>query len=410
MTGSRLASLVATGVIVPALLASGLARAAAQDVDPAAVESVEIKTAPAAGAAGTPAQVQPVPTPSGQPMPDGKPAEAAKPGEKPGEKKDEPPKTIQRPTKPESAPDPAELQVRPDASGKLRFNFRGQPWPAVLDWLASVSNMSLDWTELPGDYLNLVTRRSYTVEEARDLINQHLLARGFTILRKGEVLSVRSTKNLDLSLVPRVDAAELAERQPHEFVKITFKLDWLPAEQAVTEFKPILSTNSTLVKLPATNRIEAADAVINLRELHRLLVEEQSPQGQERLVQVFRLTHMRASIAHDLLKQFLELDKSGPAVPMTPEQQQQQAMLAQRAAQQAQPQGKQPPAGPDKEPKIALIVHERENAILAHAAPDKMAIIAQTIKALDVEPSAADSLLRNMDRMQVFRLSTADPQ
>ena len=78
------------------------------------------------------------------------------------------------------------------ASGSISA---GKPGPDVLDWLATVSGMSLDWQELPGDYLNLITQRSYTVEEARDLINRHLLARGYTLLVVNEVLSVAKTEN-----------------------------------------------------------------------------------------------------------------------------------------------------------------------------------------------------------------------
>ena len=117
---------------------------------------------------------------------------------------------VPRPAKPETPPNPEELKVRPDAEGKLvKLTFNGQPWPAVLEWLAQISNMSLDWQELPGDYLNLATQRSYTVREVRDLINCHLLARGFTLLCHGEMLTVADIKKLDPSLVPRVEPKDL---------------------------------------------------------------------------------------------------------------------------------------------------------------------------------------------------------
>ena len=76
----------------------------------------------------------------------------------------------------------------------------------------------------------------------------------------------------------------LESRQDHEFVKVSFKLDWLIADQAVEELKPMLSPYGKLVGLKATNRIEAIDAVANLREIASLLSQEQSANGQERLV------------------------------------------------------------------------------------------------------------------------------
>ncbi len=190
--------------------------------------------------------------PGGQP---GKPGDAAKPEE---------PKPTLRPTTPPKPPNPDELKVRPDADGKVRFSFQGQPWEPVLKWLADISGMSLDWQKLPGDYLNLSTKQRYTVREARDLINQHLLARGYTMLCNGEVLTVANIKELDPSLVPRVTPSELDKRDPHEFVKVTFPLDWLTAETIIEEINPMKSPNGKITPLKSTNRLEALDSVINL--------------------------------------------------------------------------------------------------------------------------------------------------
>ncbi len=99
-----------------------------------------------------------------------------KDGEKP---KDETPKPVTRPDKPKESPNPDELKVRPDNQGHLMFQFRGQPWPAVIQWYSEISGKAIDWRELPGDYLNVRTQSPLTLEGTRDLINRHLLARGY---------------------------------------------------------------------------------------------------------------------------------------------------------------------------------------------------------------------------------------
>ena len=103
--------------------------------------------------------------------------------------KDAGPKSVQRTNAPPEPPNPDELKVRPNEKGLIEFQFRNQPWPDLLKWLAEVSHVSLDWQELPGDYLNLTTQRPHTIEETRDAINRHLLMRGFTML-ESEGLSV----------------------------------------------------------------------------------------------------------------------------------------------------------------------------------------------------------------------------
>jgi type II secretory pathway component GspD/PulD (secretin) len=261
---------------------------------------------------------------------------------------------------------------------------------------------------LPADYLNIVPDRRYTVEEAQDLINRRLLSRGFTMLRNGDVLSVVNIKKLDPSMVPRVSPEELAGRNPHEFVRVSFRLDWLLAEQAVTEFEPMRSPNGKLIPLKETNRLEAMDAVINLREIYRLITEEQAGDSQKQLVKEFKLKHTRASKVLEQLQTLLGLDKSSKAAgPLTPQQIQAQQLAAARS--RSQP-GKKLAAGAAKQKaEVYLVINVRENSILVNAPPDKMAIVNQAIEIIDVPANAANSLIRNLDRMRVYRLAALDP-
>jgi type II secretory pathway component GspD/PulD (secretin) len=358
-----------------------------------------------------------------------KPGEPPKPdGEKgkPGEKKE--PTAVQRPTKPPSPPDPNELKVKPNKDGKLSFNFKNQPWEGVLQWLADVSGMSLDWQELPGDYLNLSTPpgQSFTIPEARNLINRHLLARGFTLLVDGNTLTVASVGKLNPAMVPRVrpeELAELAKREPYAFVKVSFPLEWMLAETAVEELKPMLSPNHKLIALKATNRLEAMDAAINLQQVQEVLAKEQSLQTQEGLVRKFVLKHTKASDVCDQLKELLGVEsKPGAARRARPAERgsddaRRMAMMGnpgmpQQPMQQPQPQPGQPgmPGGPPK-PKleVSLTPNEHDNSIIAVAPPDRMILIAQAIKAIDVASNEGQSLLGTAHRWQVYRLASIEP-
>ena len=67
---------------------------------------------------------------------------------------------------------------------------------------------------MPGDALNLRSNKKYSVNEARDIINEHLLARGYAILTdsKTQTMTVVNLDNLNTALVPRV--APGGSRQP----------------------------------------------------------------------------------------------------------------------------------------------------------------------------------------------------
>lgn len=333
-----------------------------------------------------------------------------KPGDKPADKPPEKPPTL-RPAKPAKPADPNELKVRPE-NGMISISFKGQPWPAVLEWLAEISGMSLDWQEAPADYLDLTTHRSYKVDEIRDLINSALLARGYSLLRNGEMLIVVNLKKLDVSLVPRITAAELDNRDTYELVKVFFDLNRLRAEAVVEEFKPLLSPYGKVSALKTTNRLDALDTAGNLRRVRDLLAEEQSASGQNFQIREFRLRHTRAGEVVQTLNSLLGIKPKGPAAPMSPEQmqqqqQQQQAMM--EAQQRGQQGGGQPPAGPKSESEVLLAVNARENSILANATADKLAVIEQAIKFIDVPQERPQSALANLPRVQVYRLAGVDP-
>ena len=113
--------------------------------------------------------------------------------------------TIKRPTEPKAAPTPRAFDIKPDEQGMLQFQYRDQAWPDVLQWLADVSGLALDWQELPADLLSIATPGKMSLVDTRDMLNRHLLSRGFTMLEFPGVLQVVKTKEINGSLVPRVD-------------------------------------------------------------------------------------------------------------------------------------------------------------------------------------------------------------
>ncbi len=326
---------------------------------------------------------------------------------------------VKRTAKPPQAPDPSELKVQPDAAGLLKFQFRNQPWPDVLRWLAAVSNRSLDWQELPGDYINLATQRPHTLEEASDMINRALLTRGFTMLEDDDVLMVVKVDSLNPAMVPRVRPSELANLPPHKFVRTSFALTWLLAEEIHEEFGSMLSKNGKLTPLLSTNRLEAIDAAANLRDIHEILEQEQSVVALENLAREFPLTYAKASSVKQQLETFLGTGNSssggGPsssnAMRMMQQQMQQQMQQMQQQMQQAaRNKGGAGGASSKKRPDdVYLVANERSNSIIVHAPPNKMAIIASFIARVDVRNENAADFQRMKTRMRVFRLASLGP-
>jgi len=369
------------------------------------------------GASAAPVTTSAVPAVSGKPgkMPAG-PETPGQPSPKPEDAKTkESVKPIHRPSAPATSPNPDEFKARPNSSGKIRLCLNGQPWQPVLEWLASISGMSLDWQELPGDSLNLTTQQDYTVPEVRDLINRLLLDRGFTLLCHGEVLTVAEIKKIDPSLVPRVEPADLPTRHPHEFVKVSFPLVSLLAETAADDLKPMLSPNGHLTPLNEINCLEAMDAVMNLRDIDAVL-KQQADENQPRSFREFKLKYARADVVHRMLTTLLDMESAKsptaglPQGNMNPAAEQQAMMMA--GKQPGNQPGMQVPGGNPPKPKTAvtIAVNAHNNSILVQAPLDKMTVIAEVIDAVDIPIDRNGSLLVNLNRMQVYRLSGIDPE
>lgn len=306
-----------------------------------------------------------------------------------------------RPESPSKPADPGELKLQPDAEGKVRFNFHGQRWLGVLEWIAEISGLSLDWQEVPSGYLNLRTQQSYSIDEARDLINRHLLDRGFTLLKHGEILSVVKVRKVDPSLVPRVEPEELSSALPHEFARVSFALEWMTAEAAVEDLKPLISPNGKLTAIKSTNRLEAIDAVANLRDIQKMLSDPQSPHGPRRMVREFRLQHVKAAEILPQLNKLMGLEKR-PANEQADLMQQLQKLVK---GEQRERDGQKPQQGA----QVQLVANVRDNSIVANAPADQMAIIAEALQVMDHPSDRTRSVLRNAQRVQVYSLEVADP-
>lgn len=363
---------------------------------------------------GKPVVVQPGNAP-GQPPQAGSPPQ---PGAPPPGTPNAPPATaespiVKRPAAPPEPPNKKEFEVKPDENGMVEFQFRNQAWPDILRWLAETSNVSLDWQELPSDYLNIATQRKQSLEDTRDMINRHLLSRGFTMLELDGVIQVVKTAGINVSLVPKVPVAALASLPPNRFVRTTFTLKSLISKDCATEFKPMLSSNGVLTPLTATNRLEAMDSAANLAEIARLIEEEESEDSIGALAKEFELQFVRAADIREQLMAFLGIEskQQKPSGRASPEEmmmrQQQMQMEMQMQMQRANQPGGAPPS-PSKD--IYLVANVRRNSIIAHAPPDKMAIISAFIMRVDVPNENSASMQRMESRMRTYRLSSLDPK
>jgi type II secretory pathway component GspD/PulD (secretin) len=364
----------------------------------------------------------PVAAPGAQPA--AKPGKEAKPEEKDKKKeadeakKKEADSTIKRPEKPPRVPDPREFNVKLDDKGRVPpFNFIGQPWPDVMQWLADLSKCTLDWQELPNDYLNLTTDRPYPIDEVRDRINRALQARGFTSVRSDDVLSVFKLDKIDPSLVRRVEEDKLYDMKPYDYVKVSFEL---PAEMEVDkakdDVKQVLSPTAKVFPLVTSKRLLIMDTVANLRTVSELFNSERMVQDGRIIPKEYFLKYARPQQVIEILYMMVGVDPKAKPTQTDPQSQAQQMQMMQQMQQQGRgaEAAKMMQKGRDQ-PKVYLAYNRQRNSVLVNAPPEQLKIIEQTIRCLDVPygeggaASEAGGTADNQRTMKRYPLQNLDP-
>ncbi len=236
-----------------------------------------------------------------------------------------------------------------------------------------------------------------------------LLGRGFTLLKRGEVLRLVPMKDIDITLVPRVTPEELEGLQKHQVARVSIALDWMVAEQAAKEFAPLLSPHGQMFPLASSNRLEVLDAVVNLRELVRLISRAESDDGRRIRVQEFPLKYRKAHEVATQVRQLLGLPPDGTPSPSSLTQLEiEQARFRAEAVKQLGNNARELLG--DKKPDTFLVVNEKENSIVVNAPPDKLEMVRQTVATLDKPLPEADSSWQTVSRVKVHPVNGFDPE
>jgi len=236
-----------------------------------------------------------------------------------------------------------------------------------------------------------------------------LLGRGFTLLRRGEVLRVVPLKDIDVTLVPHVEADLLESSQPHQFVRVSFPLEWMIADEAAKEFLPLMSPFGKLFPMASSNRLEAMDAVVNLLEVHRLLSRAEKDEGRRERIAEFHLKHRKAEEVASKVRQLVGLspDSTSASSGVQTQLDIEQARFKVEAVKQMGPSAKE--LLTDKKPSIFITVNDKENSILVNAPPNKIEIVRQAIDAMDKPLPPAVSTWETIGKVKVHEVAGFDP-
>lgn len=168
------------------------------------------------------------------------------------------------------------------SGGKLRFNFRGEPWGEVLQWFASQADLALVMNEVPPGTFTYSDAKNHSPTQAIDLLNSVLQSKGFTLVRREKMLIVAQiSSGLPYDLVPKVLPEDLNNRGRFEYVSVLFPLQGRAVEQVSQEVSAFLGPNARATPLPTTGQLMVVDTAGRVDAIRKLIESIPIPKKKE---------------------------------------------------------------------------------------------------------------------------------
>jgi type II secretory pathway component GspD/PulD (secretin) len=259
------------------------------------------------------------------------------------------------------------IETQPPSDVRFRFSFSGAPWREVLNWLADESGMALHVGDLPAGSFTYSDPSEFTIDEAISRVNLFLIPQGYSIVKRGTLLSAislvdpRSLQQLDALATP-TSIADLANRSEHEIVKCMVPLGDVAADVALSELKP-LSLMLAPVLLPKSNQLIVTETAGKVRSVIEVLRALEVPKA-ESVVRRFELRYVDVATVMMVVGSHLGL-----------------------------------PAGGTEGPEVSISTDFSGRSLYVTGSPEKLARLESFIKILDVAEdkgtSVADMKLRS---------------
>lgn len=261
---------------------------------------------------------------------------------------------------------------------KLRFNFRYQPWQDVLDWLAEQADLSLQSTLVPEGTFNYSDSQAYTPSEAIDLINGVLLPQGYTLVRRGRLLSVMSLEDeVPDVLVEFVPIEKLEGRGEFELVKTVFHLAKLEPTEVEQEIQQLLGPGRTMVVMSRARQIMVTETVGKLRMIRDVIESAENPTGiKEKGIAEIKLQFVAPEEVLTIARPLLGLED-----------------------------------GKDVGPDVSIAVDPLGTRIFATGSRDKIQILQELVEKVDIKREAATAAVAlEQPQLLTHQLGALDPQ
>jgi type II secretory pathway component GspD/PulD (secretin) len=174
----------------------------------------------------------------------------------------------------------SETMLNAEGEIEIRFAFTFTPWQDVITWFAELNELSLQMDGPPAGTLNYSDPRFYTPAQAMDIMNGMLLTRGYTLVRRNQLLTVVNLENpVPEVLIQYVPVSELDSRGEYELVKTLFQLVKMTPDEATSDLGKLIGPQGKLFVFPAAKQVLVQETAGRLRTIRDVIESVEKPRG-----------------------------------------------------------------------------------------------------------------------------------
>lgn len=197
---------------------------------------------------------------------------------------------------------------------KIKFNFRYHPWRDVLDWFAEQADLSLVMDAPPSGTFNYIDGKLYNPTEALDVLNSVLLTKGYTLVRRGQMLMVVNLEDgIPPTWVEKVPLENLDERAEYELISVMFDLRRMTPEEASGEVKQLMGPQGSITTLSKSQQLLITETAGRLRTIRDVIDAVENPNGGN--LTSYRLEHLSAMEALPIIRSLLGMAEEENVTP-----------------------------------------------------------------------------------------------
>ena len=163
---------------------------------------------------------------------------------------------------------------------EVKFAFNNTPWADVIEWFSELNELSLQMDAAPEGTFNYADPGYYSAAKAMDLMNGVLLTKGYTLVRRNQMLMVVNLEDgVPDVLVEYVPLEELNSRGEYELVKTLFQLVKMTPEEATADLQKLIGPTGQLYVFPAAKQVLVQEQAGRLRTIRDIIEGVEKPRG-----------------------------------------------------------------------------------------------------------------------------------